>query len=235
VTVVCQTVNDELATRSFLMPLHHDPLDDDNLESALDDLLVLLWGAYEFAHRKGQQPHDAPLERRWLYRLGIGNHIVARALTHDFIQYTLRPFSRRVAADTLREDAPVVILTEAGALHAWQAICKRHEGTPAQSQRRREPTASYKPKWDKTRGKLYCGQTVLLSVRRPASFQWLLLDAFQQRHWRQHVENPLVGTRGYRHERLLQTVKDLNRRQKPRRLRFVVEADGQTVSWHWLE
>lgn len=215
------------------MPLYDKVLRKDQVESVLDDLLVLLWGAYEMAERRGHCPSDAPLERRWLYHLGIGKDIIARALKHDLIQASTRPSSCCVGAAPLFEASSLVTLTEAGAVRAWQAICSRH-GKPDSKPRLAVPAIADKPKWDKKTGNLYCGPAVLLTVRRPSSFQWLLLDAFQQRHWHQRIEDPLALTRGYRHGRLLQTVKDLNRRQKPRRLRFVVEADGQSVCWHWL-
>jgi hypothetical protein len=92
--------------------------------------------------------------------------------------------------------------------------------------------AAGRPHWDAVQWVLWWGATAVLRYRRSAANQHRLLDAFQAAGWPERIKNPLAGREGRAARgRLRQTVKSLNQHQRPRRLLFRVEANGQSVRW----
>ncbi len=220
------------------MPSRSKPPRTQDTESAVEAVLALLLGSYEFALQTGRLLADCGLPHSLLRQLGIADEAVLAAAEKGHVTCSPSGSRRGETPDRPLGPRTLITLTEEGANRAWQSACKRHPPSSGQGKRRKPTGASAdvpKPRWDRKTGRLWRGDDLILRVCRPSSFQWLVVETFHRRGWRPHVENPLRHTKGYRPEGLRLTVKDLNRRQKPlRRLRFEVEADGQTVSWRWL-
>lgn len=226
------------APRRSRMPSRRKPHRPQDTEAAVEAALALLLGGYEFALHTGRSPADCGLPHSLLRRLGVSDEAVLAAVDKGYVACSPPTSRRGETSDCPLGPHTLITLTEKGAKRAWQDACARHRPPPGRATLRKPAGAAddaSKPHWDKKTGSLWRGDDLILRVRRRSSFQWLLLEAFHRRGWRPSVDDPLGHTKGYRLERLRQTVKDLNRRQKPLRLRFEVEADGQSVCWYWLD
>jgi hypothetical protein len=101
----------------------------------------------------------------------------------------------------------------------------------------REPTRSTKlshpvPVWDMKLHELRLGKRVIKRFTHPAPAQELILSAFQEENWPTAIDDPLtVQFLQDPKRRLHYTIRNLNRAQKPFRLRFFINGNGQTIRW----
>lgn len=95
---------------------------------------------------------------------------------------------------------------------------------------------SDRPVWDEAAHELRVGPVVVKKFRRPAENQELVLAAFQELGWPLVIDDPLPQCREIRpRDRLIDTVKRLNRRQIHRRLLFHIQSKAQAVSWEVID
>lgn len=92
------------------------------------------------------------------------------------------------------------------------------------------------PHWDQERREFWFGDRLLRAFRRPAPFQVAVLLAFQRRGWRTwRVGSPLARLpwegESDLAQRLLNTVKNLNRWLQPGTIRFYLDHTGDGVCW----
>jgi hypothetical protein len=88
------------------------------------------------------------------------------------------------------------------------------------------------PVWDITLHELRLGKRVIKRYTHPAPAQELILSVFQEENWPPAIDDPLtVQFRQDPKRRLHYTIRNLNRAQKPFRLRFFVNGNGQTIRW----
>jgi hypothetical protein len=70
------------------------------------------------------------------------------------------------------------------------------------------------PRWDPVHRELWLGRYLVKRFRRPAANQILIIVAFQEQNWQEHVDDPLSGKSGMNaKKRLHDTIKQLNRNQ----------------------
>ncbi len=88
------------------------------------------------------------------------------------------------------------------------------------------------PVWDAARRELRFAGQIVKRYRVPARNQALILEAFQEDGWPQHIDDPLPpeGEQDPKH-RLQATVKSLNRNQLAPLIRFHGNGNGLQVYW----
>lgn len=88
------------------------------------------------------------------------------------------------------------------------------------------------PQWDARHRELRIGRDVIKRLSHAAPSQELILSVFQEEGWPAEIDDPLPQkSRLDAKRRLRQTAKNLNRAQRPVRLLFVVNPDGQSIRW----
>jgi len=130
-----------------------------------------------------------------------------------------------------------LVLTEAGAARALQGLAAHRGGhDSADGEVAKKRRGRSKPHWDCHARNLYYGETLILHFHRDAPNQMRILDAFEELRWTPRTDDPLPPHGGVDpRERLHDAVKNLNLRQSPLRLSFVMEADGRGVRWLVIE
>ncbi len=80
--------------------------------------------------------------------------------------------------------------------------------------------------WCNKTGELRLNNEVIRKIRRGVSKNVdVVLDAFQEEDWRQHIDNPLADSS----DRLRETVRSLNKRLQ--RIRFAADGSGKGITW----
>jgi hypothetical protein len=93
-------------------------------------------------------------------------------------------------------------------------------------------TAAMKPCWNSMRRQLCLGDIVVKHFRVPAAMQQLILSAFEEECWPEHIDDPLPGSGDIdTHTRLHDTIHRLNGHQTNRLLRFRGNGNGTGVCW----
>jgi len=113
------------------------------------------------------------------------------------------------------------------------AVKNRSRTPPCGNRPATRPGEASQPKWDRKTGKLFYDGVSILEISHQGCNQWRLIEAFDQAGWPEHLDDPLSEPeqRWHSSERLNQTVKDLNRKLKGKRLHFRVDADRLSVRW----
>jgi hypothetical protein len=200
--------------------------------------LVVLWKAWHCAQSTGTDPwqHAVELEElqsenctrvelRWLIQQGYLSHAVER----------LQLGSNERQFDPIRNlsvpQGTCFVLTPAGV--EWLrgqmgGRCRESVATP-ETGGEAGPRAA--PVWDRARRQLRWGTGVIKQLRHLARDQEEILEAFEQQHWPQRISNPLPRRpHSNSKQRLRNTVDNLNRNHRLRRIRF--RTDGNLgVIW----
>jgi hypothetical protein len=88
------------------------------------------------------------------------------------------------------------------------------------------------PHWDGRLLQLWWRDVCIREYRHDAANQRLVLDAFEANHWPKRLDDPLPRERGVNVKvRLCETIKGLNRGQRPHQLRFRGDGTGLGVRW----
>jgi hypothetical protein len=122
------------------------------------------------------------------------------------------------------------VLTASGVSYAGQVLGDE----PAALSREREAESTAKrnlPRWDRVRQVFIWNGTVLKRFHRKAPHQQTLLNAFEQRTWPGHLENPLTGESYAPVKCLRDTVRALNSSLEPKMIMFSVLDSGDRVGW----
>src|SRR5262249_15082674 len=92
--------------------------------------------------------------------------------------------------------------------------------------------ARLKPRYDAMLHELYLGAELVKRFTRPAKSQELILAAFQEDDWPPAIDDPLPAQFNQDPKRHLHyTIRNLNRGQKPLRIRFVINGNDETIRW----
>jgi hypothetical protein len=224
--------------------------------------IALLWHAYTCAQQTGADLWDFALEIDRLYAVGLTINDLRWLVAKGFIEhgqecsvYGHPHRSFRPGAGFFFEHTTCVVLTPSGAAFAdhflkepvvspqsTQAIetaslgrskTAAHENEPrAANDPNRSTGAAFRPRWNSTRRELSLDCTVVKRFRVPAPNQELILSAFEEEGWPEHIDDPLPHRGGVDpHTRLHDAVNRLNRHQTNRLLRFHGNGNGNGVSW----
>lgn len=92
--------------------------------------------------------------------------------------------------------------------------------------------ANIVPSWNSNLHELRLGTRVIKRFTHPAPSQERILSAFEEEQWPSAIDDPLpVQFNQDPRRRLHYTIQNLNRAQKPHRLRFFINGNGQSVRW----
>ncbi len=129
-------------------------------------------------------------------------------------------------------------LTEAGErfFNEFLAAFLAPEDEVAAAARSRLVVGRLTPSYDGDKRLLAWGAHVLKHFRLPSPNQELLLQAAEEQGWPERFDDPLPPQAGTNPKvRLHDTIKNLNKNQKPRLLRFKGDGTGQKVEWEYRQ
>jgi hypothetical protein len=105
-------------------------------------------------------------------------------------------------------------------------------GSPADNHANGTTHVAGKPRWDGARRELSLNGTVVKRFRVPAQNQEVILNAFEEEGWPDHIDDPLPGSDDIDPlTRLHDAINRLNGRQTHRLLHFSGNGTGTGVSW----
>jgi hypothetical protein len=108
-----------------------------------------------------------------------------------------------------------------------------HNGSLADQHRNGTTPVAAKPKWNEARRELTLNGTVVKRFRVPAQNQEMILAAFEEECWPDHIDDPLPISGGIDPPtRLHDAINRLNGCQTHRLIRFSGNGTGTGVSWH---
>ena len=88
------------------------------------------------------------------------------------------------------------------------------------------------PHWNAVLHELWLGDVLVKRFRRPAPVPELILAAFEEDDWQQHIDDPLPPRAGcLRTRRLRDAIHNLNRRLDHLSIRFSLNGHGDGIKW----
>jgi hypothetical protein len=180
------------------------------------------------------QLRDAGVLEPWLRWLVVKSLVIHRAETTLFGQEdrTFRDIGRlRFCPESC------FVLTPEGRRFARELCANGAADTPAQSSRMPRPLVDNgrltdTPHWDCVRKELLLDGTLVKRFRVQSPNQETVLMAFQEEGWPVRIDDPLPPTMNQCSKRRLHdTIKNLNRHQSRRVIRFQGDGTGEGVRW----
>ncbi len=224
--------------------------------------LAMLRHAYTCAQDAGADLWDFALEIDTLYSAGLTISSLRWLVAKQFARHGQESSvyggphrSFRPGAGYFFEPTTCVVLTPGGAafadhfLNTFAAspqltrpigtaflasgkIAELENEPPAPHNLNGSTEAACKPCWNSIRRELSLGDMVIKRFRVPAQNQQLILSAFEEEAWPEHIDDPLPGGGDIDpHTRLHDAIHRLNGRQTNRLLRFRGNGNGTGVSW----
>jgi len=233
------------------------PIDDNSCVG-----LALLRHAYTCAQDAGADLWDFALEIHTLYEAGLTISDLRWLVAKRFAEHGQESSvyggphrSFRPGAGYFFEPTTCVVLTLGGAAfadHFLKTLASSLQPTlpietaslaggqtaalenepPAAHNLNGSTEAAFKPCWNSMRRELCLGDMVVKHFRVPAAMQQLILSAFEEECWPEHIDDPLPGSGDIDpHTRLHDAIHRLNGRQTNRLLRFRGNGNGTGVCW----
>ncbi|MCA9054457.1 MAG: hypothetical protein KDA75_11510 [Planctomycetaceae bacterium] len=217
--------------------------------------LVLLAQGYRYARDTNVDPWQFAVELENLLGCGVTINDLRWLMTKGFVSHQLEVTPSGAAyrqfqplSMTHWPQATSLVLTPNGYLHITAALEGRElNGGPKSAyspQLQVVPTAdepathapdrtvTATPEWDPTLRELRFRGELIKRYRVPAPNQELVLNAFQDDGWPEWIEDPNPPVQGVDPiQRLLATVKSLNRNQLSNVLTFHCQTNAGIVSW----
>lgn len=156
---------------------------------------------------------------RWLVRKGCVEH--AREVTRPGDPARKFEWSKNLA---FSKETCFVMAGAASALDMGQMIVK-------------VPRAALTPRWDADERILYLGDQIVKEFRlRSSPNQEAILSAFQEEGWPHYVDDPLSPVADQNPKnRLRDTIRWLNGKQKNHLIRFSGDGTGERVGWSLVQ
>lgn len=212
----------------------------DNVRAAT----VRLWRAYDLARDANAALWDFAVEIGRLYEAGLTTSDLRWLLAKGFVEHG---DETTVYRDAHRSFTPsdgfnflsttCFVLTEKGAVFVSHVM----NATPAPGDANSllvpaeiatQASTLLLPRWDPLRRQLSLGDVIVKRFAVPARNQELILSAFQEEGWPQHIDDPLPGNdKGTRKARLHDAINRLNGKQLDPSLRFHGNGHGNGVTW----
>ncbi len=198
--------------------------------------LLLLLQAYDYAEDTRSDYWDFAVEIsdlrrhgmtltdcRWFIRKGWAQQ--ARELSPR--QGEPRRFQKDLGL-TLRRCSCLVLLPAGEALARQIAAQKKDNA-------RVESDVRVMPHWDRDRHELRLGSMTIKQFKLPSPNQEMILMALEEESWPPRIDDPLPPSKNIdAKQRLHDTIKNLNRNQKQRLVRFMGDGTGQGVRWELI-
>jgi len=207
----------------------------DRLRPALE----LLLEAHADAESLGRPGLDCALEVRDLYHAGLHTHDLHWLLFTGHVELAppaveAMPSQQQRPSPFLVSDLGRCLLTPAGV-----ALARRIIGRSRQAKPPTDPSGlalrRSRPRWNTKTGELWLGTILVKRIKQSASNLRSILDAYQEEHWRECVDDPLSPRHGLdSHQRLHEAVRRLNACQINPLLQFHVVNHGTAIRWELL-
>ena len=222
----------------------------------------MLWHAYTCALDAGADLWDLALEIHTLYEAGLTISDLRWLVAKRFAEHGQESSvyggpnrSFRPGAGYFFEPTTCVVLTPGGAAfadHFLKTLIASSQPTlpiettsltggqtaeletepPAAHNLNGSTRAACKPCWNSMRRELCLGDLVIKRFRVPAQIQQLILSAFEEEAWPEHIDDPLPGSGDINSRtRLHDAIHRLNGHQTNRLLRFKGNGNGTGVRW----
>lgn len=194
--------------------------------------LLMLLQASEYADDTGRDPWDFAVEVSDLTRVGM-----TRADCRWFICKGWAEQAREVppeAGQARRFERSRGLAMDANACLVLTADGSQVARTLVNTEVQvvRETVVSLKPRWDRDRHELWLGSQPIKQFKLPSPNQEMILMALEEEDWPARIDDPLPPSKDIDPKRRLHdTIKNLNRNQKHRLLRFMGDGTGQGVRW----
>lgn len=228
---------------------------NDNLCAAL----ALLRHAYDCAQEARAATWDFALEIGKLYEAGLTTTDLRWLVVKGFVEHgaetsaygdSHRSFTRSAGFNFLTTTC--VVLTREGAAFASQVLQtatatraaaeppagveKAPAGSEIPANGETQPKATLKPHWNPARRELSIGNRLVKQFLVPAGNQEVILGAFQEEGWPEHIDDPLTGNHDIDPKaRLNDAVYRLNRKQLELSIRFRTNGKGNGVHWSLVQ
>jgi hypothetical protein len=221
----------------------------DNARVALD----LLRQAYVYAEDAGVALWDFALEIGRLFDTGLTISDLRWLVAKRFVEhgqespvYGAPHRSFRRGDGFFFDNTTCVVLTPGGATFldhflkgpvetarlAGGETAGLENGSSADNHPNGTTHVAVKPRWNGARRELTLNGTVVKRFRVPAQNQEVILSAFEEEGWPDHIDDPLPGSGDIDPlTRLHDAINRLNGRQTHRLLRFCGNGTGTGVSW----
>jgi hypothetical protein len=198
--------------------------------------LQLLLQAYDYAKETDRDHDDFAVELTELRQRGMTNAdcrwLVCKGWAHLLREVKRKPgearcFDRDVGLVIHRHAC--LTLTSAGVLAArWLTIGTSHDHGV-------EKNGRVGPHWDRDRHELRVGSLLIKQFKLPSPNQEMILMALEEEGWAPRIDDPLPASRDMNaKQRLHDAIKNLNRNQKNRLMRFMGDGTGQGVRWELI-
>jgi hypothetical protein len=198
--------------------------------------LMMLLQAYEYAEDTAHDYWDFAVEVADLCRVGMTRADLRWFLCKGWAEQAreldpqpgqVRSFHHNVG---LTIDARAcMILTPMGSRLTRKLLAQEREPAPVQE------IARLKPRWDRDRHELWLGTQPIKQFKLPSPNQEMILMALEEENWPARIDDPLPPSKEIDPKRRLHdTIKNLNRNQKNRLLRFMGDGTGQGVRWELI-
>jgi hypothetical protein len=219
----------------------------DNCPNLLEGVALRLFAA---AHAKAEEfrcpPWQQAVPMQALRSAGIPHGVLQQLVDQGQIEFALedtpdstRGRSFRPVRELSFPDNMCFVLTAAGVTTARQVSFpwenSHRESTVGLVFDDEGPARVDLPAWHREFQELRVGQWVVKRFKRPATDQVAILDAFEEEGWPRHLDDPLPPRQGQNPKgRLHDTIKRLNRGQRPRMIRFMGNGLGTGILWTWI-
>ena len=232
------------------MPLVIPPRGDSPSRATFDELLAfviaysnLLVAAWEAGDRR-LRPRDDPVPITRLREHCVPDYLLVWMLYQGHVEHVRPAANGRHGGPAAARDALLpspsssFALTESGEAFADQflaAILVPRDEKAFAAAWDLLILGRLAPHYDKDERLFGWGRHVLKSFRQPSVNQELVLGAAEEMGWVSWFDDPLPRRAGGNPKvRLHDTIKDLNRRQRPHFVHFKGDGTGRRVGWEYL-
>jgi hypothetical protein len=204
----------------------------------------LLLQAHDYAEETNRDPWDFAVEIADLVRTGMTNSdcrwLVCKGWAQLAVELKPRPGEMRRFRHEMGltiHSRTCVVLTRDGTRVARQlAASSNHElRVDNTNSARSESIYQIRPIWDRDRHELRFGALLIKQFKLPSPNQETILVVFEEENWPPRIDDPLSPSEAVdAKQRLHDTIKNLNRNQKHRLVRFMGDGTGQGVRWELI-
>ncbi len=206
------------------------------IDGAARIALALLLQAFEYAHDAGAQRWDFAMEIDRLSETGLTISDLRWLVAKNFAEhgqessvYGSPHRSFRQAEGFFFDHTTSVVLTPTGAAFVDHFLREPNDQSSSID-------AILRPSWNRSRRELSLYGTIIKRFRVPAYNQEMVLSAFEEEGWPEHIDDPLPVTHDIDPRiRLHDAIHRLNGRQTNRLLRFKGDGNGTGVFWEPLQ
>ena len=202
--------------------------------------LMLLLRAFEYSIDVGRARWDFAVEMAELRRVGLTTAdcrwLACKnwvELAHELPALPESPRRFRYDASLNLSRRSCLVLTDIGVEVARDLAARDAETKEAGNKPiAKSSDSTIRPRWDRERHELRIAGRLVKQFKLPSPNQERILTALQEENWPTRIDDPLPPSNKLdAKQRLHDTIKNLNRHQKHRLIRFMGDGSGQGLRW----